>query len=75
MTQELKSISFPSEGIVCRCNKATFIIRTPNGGEYNTCPLCDHGDNDIDYPNIDDIKDYYCTKCKIIYNTSHCHMV
>lgn len=74
----MKFIPFPEKGIVCSCGDAMFISYTPNGGDYDTCPVCGYGDYDID-DNIDydsnlDIHNY-CRKCKILYDLSCVHAV
>jgi hypothetical protein len=68
---------------VCEhCKEKTLVCYTPNGADYNTCPLCDSSElNKYNYSLCDNIEDddmlnySYCEKCHIIYEIGCKHKV
>jgi hypothetical protein len=66
---DIKTLNLPitSKSICCGYD---FIISTPSGGDYITCPICDNYtksyDDNICYDDNIDIP-YYCNSCKIFF--------
>jgi hypothetical protein len=65
--------SYPKTGALCiGCNKAMFISYTPNGADYETCPICGDGTYDcIDNDKYDRMISF-CNKCQTIFMISDC---
>jgi hypothetical protein len=62
------------------CCGYDFILNCPGGGEYSACPICQHGDYDVDYKNLENVFEKgdsfsYCTKCLVIYGFGCTHAV
>lgn len=72
-------IEFPNKGRKCFSCPSMFIVYTPSGADYITCPICgcdDEDDMPYDFEGEEDY-DYegyiYCRKCKIVYTMSCTH--
>ena len=71
----------PSKAICWYCSKMDYIINTPMGGSYITCPICRQYvdfEDDERYDKYDELLDncvnegllkyYYCHKCNILFD-------
>lgn len=62
----------PKNGIPCsRCEQKMFAIETPDGADYNTCPLCGMPESESD----EDVEReyYFCGDCGIVFDLAGTH--